>query len=63
MNRNRIIAEIESLKDQAIVKGFDYPVNSEISNETTTRSLKRFLGDIKHFLNNEEEYNIRHKKE
>ena len=61
MNRAKIITEIETLKEEAIRKGFDYG-NGALSAETT-KTLKRFLGDIKHFINNEREYDLRHKKE
>lgn len=58
MNRTKIITEIETLKEEAIRKGFDYP-EGPLSVETT-KTLKRFLGDLRHFINNEREFNLRH---
>ena len=59
MNRTAIIQEIETLKPEAIRRGFDYPSEPPL-NEETTRSLKRFLGELKQFINDEREYDRTH---
>jgi hypothetical protein len=60
-NREEIIQTIESLKEEAIRRGFDYPRDPPLTGETT-ETLRGFLGDIKHFLHNEREFDRRHKK-
>ena len=59
MKREQIIQEIETLKPEAIRRGFDYPSEPPLSADTT-RTLKRFLGELKHFIHNEREYDRTH---
>lgn len=59
MNRIQIIQEIETLKPEAIRRGFDYPSEPPL-NEETTRSLKRFLGELKQFINDERDFERTH---
>lgn len=59
MKREQIIQEIETLKPEAIRRGFDYPTEPPLSAETT-RTLKRFLGELKQFINDEREYDRTH---
>ena len=59
MKRDQIIQEIETLKPEAIRRGFDYPTEPPLNAETT-RALKRFLGELKQFINDEREYDRTH---